>query len=89
MKEQLPEIGFTPTGLESFGLDAELGGVLLEARHGDVAQHREVLAGAGLAYAAVVLAEGHVEAPVQLVLDPPVLAYGAGIESAHPGRYCR
>ena len=50
--------------------------VVLQSGERNVAQHGEVLAGAGVTESGVVLAEGDVEASVQVILDPPVTAHG-------------
>ena len=78
-EEQLGEVAVVPGGSQALVLDAELGVlVLFEPRERDVAQHGQVLAGRGVAHTRVILAKGHVEAPMQRILNAPVIARGAG-----------
>ena len=80
------EVGLVPAGLEALGLDPGLRrGVLVEEVEGDVAQDGEVLGGVAGPDAALVLAEGDVEHPVEAVLDAPVVADGAGEGVGVPG----
>ena len=68
-----------PPGPQPLGLDAPLRGrLLLEEVERELADGGEVLGGVGLPGAGVVLAEGDVEDPVELVLDSPVGPDGAG-----------
>ena len=79
-----------PASQFSPGLDADagfLGGGLLEQVQRDVAHHRHVLRRVVLADTAFIFAEGDVEHPVQVVLDSPVAADGAGkFLTSSPGR---
>ena len=52
--------------------------ILLQPSQCDVAQHRQILPGGGLTHAGIILAKGHIERPMQFVLNAPVIAHGAG-----------
>src|SRR4051812_10742000 len=67
----VPGRHFTPTA--SAGSAAAVSGDKVE---GDLAQEGEVAGSGAVAHAAVVLAEGDVEHPMQCVLDAPVPADG-------------
>src|SRR3712207_6449730 len=67
----VPRRHFTPAAAS--GSAAAVSGDEVE---GDLAQEGEVAGGGAVAHAAVVLAEGDVEDPVQRVLDAPVAADG-------------
>ena len=68
-----------PSGVLLFTFEAALfGGVAVEDVQGEVAQEGEVFGGVAGAHAALILGEGHIERPVQLVLDPPMAARRAG-----------
>ena len=65
-----------PCGSESLSVDAQFAGfVPLEQIESDAVEQGEVLRGVSGALAAQILAEGHVQHPVQFVFDAPVLAY--------------
>src|SRR5260370_34665587 len=67
------QVVVAPAGFEAFGLDAARGGrLLLEEVERQAAQDREVLGGLADPHAALILAEGHVEHPMHLVLDAPM-----------------
>ena len=68
-----------PGGDFLFGADATLfGGVLAQEVEGHVAQGGQMVGGVAGAHAALVLAQGDVEHPVEGVFDAPVAADGAG-----------
>jgi hypothetical protein len=74
----LSQVVFVPPRAQAFVLDTEFGVIVLQPIQGDVAQDGEVLAGAVVTHARLILAEGHIQTPIQAVLDPPVPAHGAG-----------
>ena len=53
---------------------------------GDTVEQGEVLGGVSGAFAVLVLAEGHIQHPVQLVFDAPVLADGRFSRAASGSR---
>ncbi len=66
-----------PAGLFAFGLDADFGSTLLfEQVQGQVSHHRQVLVGVAGSDSAVVFIKGHVQHPMEAVLDAPVLTAG-------------
>ena len=68
-----------PAGDFLLGADAALlGGVLAQEVEGEVAQGGQIGGGMAGADAALVLAQGDVEHPVEGVFDAPVAADGAG-----------
>src|SRR5437868_2567433 len=72
-----------PASQEAFGLDAALRGVLLAQEvEGDVAQYAEIVRPVPHPHAALILAEGDVEDPMQAVFDSPMVADRAG-KGAH------
>ena len=72
--EQREKVVVVPGGFELSDLDADFGGlVLLEQAEGHTPQGGEVLGGIVSARPAVVFVEGHIQYPVQGVLDAPVL----------------
>src|SRR6516162_10145627 len=73
--EELEKIGVVPTGFLAFRFDAQaLGLVLTDEVEGEVTQHRDVFGGRPRADAALILAEGHVEGPMDLIFDAPMAA---------------
>src|SRR3990172_9473174 len=77
--QNLAHILFVPARTKAFGLDpAPAGGLLLEQIEGNAAKPGKVLGAVALADAALILVEGHVERPVQVVLHAPVVADGLG-----------
>lgn len=69
------EVGVVEGGAEALGGEAALRRTLLaEEIAGEVAQHRQILGPVADADPTFVLAEGHVEDPVDTILDPPVPA---------------
>ncbi len=65
-------------GFETLSFDGDFARFVLEEIERSVAHHGKVDAGVILAGSAFVFTEGHVELPMQIVLDAPVRA--AGIE---------
>ena len=64
-----------PAGFEAFGFCAHLGSRLLaEQVERQVAQNGQILVGVALTDAALILAKGDIQHPVQAVLNPPVPA---------------
>ena len=63
-----------PGGFQPFVSEAGFGLVLLEEVEGELGEDGEVLSGHLAPFALLVLAESHVERPVELVLDLPVVA---------------
>ena len=59
-------------------LDAELGVVLFQPCQGNLAHNGEILTRRGVTDAAVILAKGDIERPVQFILHAPVTAGGVG-----------
>ena len=79
------QIAPIPYGLEAFVYEAELRIVLFEDVQCQLPDEREVLCGHFASFALLVFAEGHVECPVELVLDLPVVA-DVGVEGASDGQ---
>ena len=75
------QIAPIPSGFEPFVYEADLGLVLFEDVQGELPDEREVLCCHFASFALLVFAEGHVERPVELVLDLPVVA-DVGVEAA-------
>ena len=70
-------MGGVPARLEAAVFDAGLAGLVqADAVEGDAAQDGEVLRRVALAHPRLVFAVGHVQQPVQAVLDGPVPVYG-------------
>ena len=77
LKEQLGEVALVPPGFEAFVLNAELrASILFQPCQSDMAQHRQVLAGCGIAYPRLILAKGDIKAPMQHILNAPMTAGG-------------
>jgi hypothetical protein len=77
-EEQGLEIAFVPASLQVLVLDVEPGGVLLQSGQGDMAPDGELLADLGVGQTRLILAKNHIEAPMPVVLDPPVTTHRAG-----------
>jgi hypothetical protein len=71
------EVG-APAGHSAFHNLALFGGVPLDEAQGEAAEPGEVFGERAVADAAFVFAVGHVERPVERVLDPPVGSDGVG-----------
>ncbi len=70
------QIGVIPSGLEPFGLDADLGRLLLlEQTHGHLSQEGHIFRGMAGAYPGVVFAEDHIQYPVQGIFNAPMTAH--------------
>ena len=78
-------IGIVGSGLEFSGEADGAGFVGAKEIQGEASQEREVLGGVTQADQAGIFAKGHVEAPVQAVLDAPVAADG-GTDALCPSR---
>jgi len=64
-----------PSGLQAFSSYASLRGLVFSDQvQGDTGEHREVFRGVSGSFAALVLAEIHIQNPVQLIFHSPVLA---------------
>ena len=68
-----------PGGFQPFVSEAGFGLVLLQEVEGELGEDGEVLSGHPAPFALLVLAESHVERPVELVLDLPELVEGRSI----------
>src|SRR5579871_1585185 len=69
--QDLEKESVIPAGFEAFGLDAQAFGLLLAQEvEGEMAEHGEIRGGVTGPDPAVVLAEGDVQRPVELVFDP-------------------
>jgi len=69
--QQFEQIGVVPRDFEAFSLDSALGGfVLFEQIEGDAVEHGEVLSRVASAFAALILAEGHVSTQCSLFSMP-------------------
>ena len=76
-----------PGGFQPFVSEAGFGLVLLQEVEGELGEDGEVLCGHPAPFALLVFSESHVERPVELVLDLPVVAdigveRGVGREAA-------
>src|SRR5262249_19069257 len=80
-----PQDFFEKTRVQSGGEallgDAVLGRVSLQEREAQAAEQSQVLDSVSLPHTVTILMEVHVELPMQVVLDPPVLAQPAGVVS--------
>src|SRR5262245_5614743 len=74
----MSEEGVIPAGLLALALEGAFAGVLFEDGQGDAAEPGEVLGGIAGAGAAGVLAEDHVEDPMDAVLNAPMAADPCG-----------
>lgn len=77
MREDFQEEVVAPAGAQDFVVGRHLGGMGLKQVEGGLAQDGEVLGPVAEDGAGLVLAEGDVEAPMQVVLDAPVGAHDA------------
>ena len=78
-REELPHVVIIPGRPLAVGTQAGFGGsVLANQIKGDLAQEREVADSAGITDAAVILPEGDIQHPVQIVLDRPMATNGLG-----------
>lgn len=78
--EEMGAIVVGSSGDETADLDAALAwdGIEADEVHGDVLEDGEVVSGMAGAGAHLVVGKGHIHAPVQTVLDRPMLADGTG-----------
>ena len=67
-----------PAGDLSFAFDAVCRGMALEQADGETAKPGKIVGHVPVARATLVFVEGHVEDPMQLILDAPMAANGAG-----------
>ena len=73
--QQFEQVGVVPCGIEAFSFDTAFEGCFLfEQVERDAVEQGEVLRGMASAFSVQVFAEAHIEHPVQLVFDAPVLA---------------
>src|SRR4029077_4659066 len=76
--EDMQEVLWVPGGPLSASLDGSVVLGLADEVEGEVAGDRHVSGTVSGAQAGLILVEGHVEGPVQVVLDGPVASHGLG-----------
>jgi hypothetical protein len=78
-EQQGGEVHVGPSGPQSFAFDTSpASGRIFQSGQGDLTQDGEILSGMALANGGCVFAEGHIQAPVQIVFDGPVAAHRPG-----------